>query len=176
MRLRSSISHTSSGKTVTSRVDEVALALDIGSSHVVRIPVDPLGLVQPGQDLLQEGIGIALAGVDAELGDPDRLLEGVMELGEVVLEVLGVVGAVVVRDDKVDLAVAAAGHELLEVADALGLLAAVGHGGRANLESLAGKGLDELPVRGNGLVDGNVGASATVGALVMCCGGRWNMW
>jgi hypothetical protein len=129
---------------------------------MVSIPLDPLGLVQPGQNLLQEGIGITLTWVDAEFGDPDGLVEGLVELGEVVLEVVGVGPGIVVGNNEVDLAIAAASHELLEVIYAFVGLVTVGDGGRADLQTGAGKGLDVLLVCSDGLVDGDVGASATV--------------
>tara|TARA_R110002003_G_scaffold59_11_gene5298 strand:- start:3932 stop:5029 length:1098 start_codon:yes stop_codon:yes gene_type:complete len=129
---------------------------------MVSIPLDPLGLVQPGQNLLQEGIGIALTWVDAEFGDPDGLVEGLVELGEVVLEVVGVGPGIVVGNNEVDLAVAAASHELLEVIYAFVGLVTIGDGGRADLQTGAGKGLDVLLVCSDGLVDGDVGAAATV--------------
>jgi hypothetical protein len=132
---------------------------------VVGVPLDPLSLVQPWQSLLKESISIALAGVDAELSDPDRLVEGVVELGEVVLEVLELVPCVVVGDNEVNLAVTALSHELLEVVDALVGFGTVGHSRRADLETLAGKRLNVLLVGSDGLVDRDVGASATVELL-----------
>jgi hypothetical protein len=129
---------------------------------VVGVPLDPLSLVQPWQGLLKESISITLAGVDAELSNPDGLVEGVVELGEVVLEVLELVPCVVVSDNEVNLAVAALSHELLEVVDALVGLLGVGNGGRANLEALLGQRLNVLLVGCNSLVDGDTGASTTV--------------
>lgn len=135
---------------------------------MVGVPLDPLGLVQPGQNLLQESIGVALAGVYAKLSEPDRLVEGVVELGEVVLEVLDVVPSVVVGNDEVDLAVATLSHELLEVVDALVGLLGVGNGRRTNLEALRSQGLDVCLVGRDSLVDGNAGASSTVELLDAC--------
>jgi hypothetical protein len=126
-RLVGSISSTGRGQAVASRVDKVALAVDIRGSHVVGITLDPFSLVQPRQNLLQESISVTLARVDTELGEPDRLVEGLVELGEVVLEVLDVGPGVVVGNDEVDLAVAAARHELLQVVDALVGISAVGN-------------------------------------------------
>jgi hypothetical protein len=133
---------------------------------VIRIPVDPFSRVHPRQHLLQESINISLTRVNTKLSNPNRLLERVVELGEVVLKIGDVGRCVVVRDDKVDLAVAAASHELLEVVNALVLFGAVGHGGRADFETRVGQGLlDVLLVCRDGLVDGHVGASAAVVVL-----------
>jgi hypothetical protein len=134
---------------------------------VVRIPVDPLSLVQPWHHLLQESVSIALARVDTKLSDPDGLLEGVVELDEVVLEILCVGPGVVVGDNEVDLAVTAPSHELLKVVDALVGFGTVGYGRRANLEARGGEGLYVFLVRGDGLVDGYVATSATVESLEM---------
>jgi hypothetical protein len=143
---------------------------------VVGVPLDPLSLVQPGQHLLQESISITLTRVDAKLGEPDRLVECLVKLGEVVLEVINVGPCVVVGDNEVDLAVTAASHEALQVVDALVGISAVGYSGRADFEALGSKGLDVFLVCGNSLVDGNVGASATVveladsnGTCLACC-------
>jgi hypothetical protein len=159
--LRRSIRQSRSSQSVARSIDKVALAINIRRSHVVRILVDPILAIQPRQHRLQESSRIALTGVDAELGDPDGLVERLVELGEVVFEVLDVVCAVVVRDDEVDLAAGAAGHELLEVGNALGIFASVGYGGRTDGEALCGEGLQVLLVCGDGLVDGDRSASAT---------------
>jgi hypothetical protein len=129
--LQIGISVTHSSQSISSSVKQVALAINIRSSHVVSIPLDPLSRVHPGQHLLQELLGITLTRVDTELSDPDGLLEGVVEFGEVVLEVLDLVPRVVVGDDEVDLAAVTASHELLEVIDAfVGLVVAgIGDGG-----------------------------------------------
>lgn len=132
---------------------------------MVGVPLDPLGLVQPRQSLLEEGISVTLAWIHAKLSDPDGLVEGVVELGEVVLEVIELVPCVVVGDDEVDLAVAALGHELLEVVHALVGLLGVGNGGRADLEALCSEGLDVLLVGCNSLVNGDACATTTVGSL-----------
>lgn len=163
----SSVSQTRSCQSIASSVDQVALALNIWRGHVVRIPVDPLSLVQPWQHLLQESVSIALARVDTKLSDPDGLLEGVVELDEVVLEILCVGPGVVVGDNEVDLAVTAPSHELLKVVDALVGFGTVGYGRRANLEAGGGEGLYVFLVRGDGLVDGYVATSATVESLEM---------
>lgn len=125
---------------------------------MVRIALDPVLGVQPGKNLLEEVGGIALG--NAELSDPDGLAEGSVEVLEVGLEVLGLGPCVVVGDDKVDLAVAAAGDERLEPVDALSGLVAVGHSWGAEPEALLGKRLDVLAVSGNCAADVHVGASA----------------
>ena len=129
-------------------------------SHVPRIPLDPALLIHPGQDLLEESRRIALG--DTELGDPDRLVEGGVEVCHVSLEVLGLVPGVPVGGDKVDLAVAAGRHELLEPVDALVGAGAVGYGGAADFQT-AGERLDVLLVSGYGVGDGHAGAAATGG-------------
>jgi hypothetical protein len=134
--LSRSVRQSRGSQSVARSIDKVALAINIRRSHVVRILVDPVLAIQPRQHRLQESSRIALAGVDAELGDPDGLVERLVELGEVVFEVVDIVCAVVVRDDEVDLAAGAAGHELLEVGNALVIFASVGHGGRTDGEAL----------------------------------------
>jgi hypothetical protein len=130
---------------------------------VVSIPLDPRSRVQPREYLLQELIGITRS--DTEFSDPDGLVEGVVELLEVVLEVLGLVPGVVVGNDEVDLAVGTAVHEGLEVVDTLVGFVGVGDGRRSDSQTLLGKWLDQLLVFLDGDVDGNVGTSATVDVL-----------
>ena len=83
-----------------------------------------------------------------------------MEVREVVLEVLGLVPGVVVRHDVVDLAVGAAGHELLQPVDALVGAVAVGHSWGTNLQVTCER-LDVLLVGCDGVVDGHAGTTAT---------------
>lgn len=137
---------------------------------MVGITLNPILLVHPRKNLAKESIDIALTRVDAELGDPDGLVEGLVELGQVVLEVVGVGPGVVVGDDKVDLAVAAAGHELLEVVDTLVGLVTVSDSRRADLKTLAGEGLDVLLVGGDGGVDVHAGSSTTLKHVSEDCG------
>ena len=93
---------------------------------MIRIALDPILSVQPRQYLLQEGISVA--GGDAELSDPDGLVEGLVEVDQIVLEVLGLVPGVVVGDDEVDLAVTATSNELLQPVGTLVGFVAVRHG------------------------------------------------
>lgn len=124
-----------------------------------RIALDPVLAIHPGHDLLEELGRIALS--DTELSNPHGLVEGLVEGLQVVLEVLGLVPGVVVGDDVVDLAVGAAGHELLQPVDALVGAVAVGHRWGTDLQ-VAGEGLDVLLVGLDGVVDGHAGATATV--------------
>jgi len=126
---------------------------------VVGVTLDPGLSVHPGKDLLKELVGVARS--DTKLGNPNRLVEGLVELGEVVLEVLSVVPGVVVGDDEVDLAAVAGRHELLEVVDSLVGLVGVGDGRRADAETLGGEGLDELLVGCGSSCDVDVGTSTT---------------
>jgi hypothetical protein len=91
---------------------------------VVGVTLNPGLSVHPGKNLLKESIRVARS--NAELGDPDGLVEGLVELLEVVLEILSVVPGVVVGNDKVDLASGTLVHEVLEVVDALVGLVGVG--------------------------------------------------
>lgn len=125
---------------------------------MVSVALDPWLSIHPGKDLLEELVGVARC--NAKLGDPDGLVEGVVELAEVVLEVLGLVPGVVVGDDEVDLAVAAAVHEGLEPVDSLAGFVAVGNGWRTDTE-ITSKGLDELAVSADSSSDIHVGASTT---------------
>lgn len=149
---------SSSGEAAAIGSDEELIAVARGS-HVVSVALDPGLGIEPGKDVLEELISVALG--DTKLSDPDGLVEGVVELVEIVLEVLGLGPGVVVGDDKVDLAVAAAVHEGLEPVDALAGLVAIGHSGGADAEALVGKGLDELAVRVDGSGNVHVGASTT---------------
>jgi hypothetical protein len=128
---------------------------------MISVTLNPLLLVHPWQYLCQESAGITLARVDAEFGYPDRLVESLMELNKVVLEVIGIGPGVVVSDNKVDLAVRASSHELLQPVHALVGLVTVGDSGRANLQALSSERLNVLLVGGNGLSNGNVGTSTT---------------
>lgn len=149
---------SSRGETATIGTDEELVTV-AGGSHVVSVALDPRLGIEPGKDVLEELVGVALG--DTKLSDPDGLVEGIVELVEVVLEVLGLGPGVVVSDDEVDLAVAAAVHEGLEPVDALAGLVAVGNSGGANAETLVGKGLDELAVGVDGSANVHVGASST---------------
>lgn len=126
---------------------------------MVGVTLDPGLSIHPGKDLLKELVGVARS--YTELGDPDGLVKGLVELGEVVLEVLSVVSGVVVGDDEVDLAAVAGRHELLKVVDSLVGLVGVGDGRRADTEALRGEGLDERLVGRGGSSDVDVGASTT---------------
>jgi hypothetical protein len=161
--LQGGISVANGSQSVSSGVEQVTLAVNIRSSHVVSIPLDPRSRVQPREYLLQELIGITRS--DTEFSDPDGLVEGVVELLEVVLEVLGLVPGVVVGNDEVDLTVGTAVHEGLEVVDALVGFVGVGDGRRSDSQTLLGKWLDQLLVFLDGDVDGNVGTSATTDVL-----------
>lgn len=132
---------------------------------MVSITANPLSAVQPRENFLEESISVALARINTKLSNPDGLVEGLVELGEVVLEVVGVGPGIVVSDNEVDLAVRALCHELLEVVDALVGLVAIGYCGRADLKSLASERLDVLLVRFHSVVNRHVGTSATNGKL-----------
>jgi hypothetical protein len=153
-----SINLSSAGQAFAISTDEV---LDVGSGrdHMVSISLNPWLSVQPRKDLLQELVRVALG--NAELGDPNRLVEGGVELLEVGLEVLSVVPGVIVGDDEVDLAAVAAFDELLEVVDALASGVGVGDGWGTDTKSLFGEGLDVLLVGCDGSGHVDVGASAT---------------
>lgn len=156
--LRSSVDLASVGEAGSISIDEVLVGV-AGSNHVVGIALNPVLGVEPGKNVLEELVGVALG--DTKLGDPDRQVESVVELGEVVLEVLGLVPGVVVGDDKVNLAVTAAAHEGLEPVDSLVGLIGVGDGWRANAKTLASKGLDKTLVSLNGSSNVHVAASTT---------------
>jgi hypothetical protein len=123
---------------------------------VVGITLDPR---HPWKDLLQELLCVALG--DTELSDPDGLVESVMEVLEVLLEVLGLVPGVVVGNDKVDLAVTASIHELLEPVDTLAGFVAVGDGWGADAKTFGCERLDVLAVSCYCSIDIDVGTSAT---------------
>lgn len=156
--LRSSVDTSSVGEACSISTDKVLVGVT-GGNHVVGVALNPGLGVEPGKNLLEELVGVALS--DTKLGDPDGQVEGVVELGEVVLEVLGLVPGVVVGDDEVDLAVAAAAHEGLEPVDSLVGLVGVGDGWRADAETLTSQGLDKTTVGVNGSSDVHVAASAT---------------
>ena len=132
---------------------------------MVRIALNPVLAVQPRQDLLEELSSVTLS--DTELGDPDGLVEGLVEVDEVVLEVVGVVPGVVVGHDEVNLAVAAAIHEALEPVDALASLVTVGHRGGADAETLLCQWLDVLAVSSHCVTHRNVGTSTTNESISM---------
>ena len=122
--LSGSIDLSSRRQAVASRIDK-PLAAAARSHHVVSIALNPILRVQPRQYLLQESISVAFG--DTKFGDPDWLVEGLVEVLQVVLEVFSLVPSVVVRDDEVDLAVTATSNELFEPVDALVGFVAVGH-------------------------------------------------
>lgn len=126
---------------------------------MVSVTLNPGLSIHPGKNLLQEFVGVTFS--NTELGDPNRFVEGVVELPQVVLEVLRLVPGVVVGDDEIDLASVAGVHEILEPIDALVRLVGVGNCRRADPETLCGEGLDELLVGRDGSRDIDVGASAT---------------
>jgi len=124
--LRSCVDLSSAAQTLTVGIDQ-ELGLGGRGNHVVSITLDPWLSVHPGKNLPEELVGVAFS--DAKLGDPDGLVECGVEFLEVVLKVLGFVPGVVVGYDKVDLAVGAAGDEVLEPLYAFAWLVAVGDGG-----------------------------------------------
>jgi hypothetical protein len=152
---------SSAGQTVAIRVDQV-LDIGCGCNHVISVSLDPGLSVQPRKHLLEELVGVTLS--DAELGDPYRLVEGGVELLEVVLEVFGVVPGVVVSNDEVDLASRTLVEKLLEVVDTLASRVGVGDGWGADPQTLFSQGLDVLLMGGDSSGDVDVGTSATV-----CC-------
>lgn len=156
--LSGSVDLSCAGQPVAISTDQV---LDISGrcNHVVRIALDPVLSVQPRKHLLEELIRVALG--NTKLSDPDWLVEGGVEVLKVFLEVLSLVPGVVVSDDEIDLAVAAAVHELLEPVDALVGFVAVGNSWGADAETLSCKRLDVLAVGGDCGVDLDVGTSAT---------------
>jgi len=124
--LRSCVDLSCAAQTLAVGIDQ-ELGLSGRGNHVVSITLDPWLSVHPGKHLPEELVGVAFS--DAKLGDPDGLVESRVEFLEVVLEVLGFVPSVVVGHDKVNLAVGAAGDEVLEPLYAFAWLVAVGDGG-----------------------------------------------
>lgn len=149
---------TNVGQTLAAGVDEVLL-LSLGSDHVIGITLNPILRIQPWENLGEELSSIALS--DTELGDPNGLVEGFVEVDEIVLEIFGLVPGVVVSDNEVDITASALSHEFLEVVDAFARLVAVGDGRRTDAETLSSKGLDVLLVSSHGVTHGHVGATTT---------------
>ena len=130
---------------------------------MVSVSLDPTGGLEERQHCLQERVSVTLIRVDAEFGDPDWLLEGVVELLEVGDEGVGVVCAVVVCDDEVNLAIGTLFHKLREVADALVVLSTIGYRWRADPETFAGERLLDEPLVGfHCNVDGNEGTTTAI--------------
>lgn len=126
---------------------------------MIGITLNPVLGVEPWKDLLKESVRVALG--DTKLSDPDWLVEGLVEVDQVVLEILGLVPRIVMGNDEIDLAVAAACHELFQVVDALVWLIAISHCWGADPEALCGQRLDVLLVSCNGFSNGNVAATTT---------------
>ena len=132
----------------------------------ISITLHKVLLVHPRASVLQELDLVNTSGC-LVLGDPDGLAGQLVRLFDVVGEGADVGSSLrlPVNADEVDGAASALVEEVLEVAETLVVFPTVGDGGRANLDSLVGIGLDEFPVLGNGSADVHAGSTLFDGTV-----------
>ena len=157
------------GKSLTVAAEAVARRDQAaGTDHEVRVPLDERVLrvgVHGGHDGLQEAVDLVIGAAGGELGNPDRLLGGVVDVDEVLEETGGIGRAVPVDRHEVNGALAvASAQERGQPRDTLAGAVAVGDGGGAD-GSLAFEGVHELDVGGRGVLGREVGLACVVGLV-----------